>query len=116
MNLPEIGKLNHRVTFQTISTVVNEGSGFTNKVKSEFETWGRIEAVGAQIFWETSQINSTITHRIFVRAVKGRTYPSDFKNVVWAVSEGVKYKIMRVTDVNAAHRFTMLEACADGVK
>lgn len=115
MNEPLCGDLNRRVTFRFVQTKPNSNSGFTNTVSNEFTVWGRVEAVGAQIFWETSQINSTVTHRIFVRAVKGKTYPCDFKNVVWAVCENSRYKVMRVNDLNGEHRFTLLEVCAEGV-
>lgn len=115
MSFPEIGALNRRITFKAVKTVKNESSGFSNTVTSEFTVWGRVEAVGAQIFWNSSQIDCGITHRIFVRADKGRTYPQDFKNVRTATCDGVVYKIVRVTDVAGAKRFTVLDVRADTV-
>lgn len=116
MNNLMCGDLNKRVTFETVKTVANKASGFNNQVTDSFTVWGRVEATGTQVFWNTSQIGPGVTNRIFVRAVKGKTYPCDFKNVQWASCEGVKYKILRVMDVNGEHRFTLLECCADGVK
>lgn len=115
MNFPEIGALNRRITLQRIETVVKPDAQFANRVQTEFTVWGRIESVGSLIFWQTSQINSGITHRIFIRSVKGKTDAFAFKNISWASSEGLRYKIKRVFDLNASQRFTVLEVEADGV-
>lgn len=115
VSLPEIGALNRRITFKAVKTVKNEQSGFTNRVESEFTVWGRVEAVGAQIYWNSSQIDGGITHRIFVRSDRSRTIPQDFSNVRTASCDGVTYKVVRVTDVAGANRFTMLEVRAEYV-
>ncbi|WP_237178848.1 hypothetical protein, partial [Parasutterella muris] len=55
------------------------------------------------------QTEESITHRIFVRYVKGKTRPQDLPRLIEIECEGVWYRAKRVTDCNSAGRFTLFE-------
>lgn len=112
---PLSGDMNSRITFEFRKSVPNTKSGFDEVTTNTFTVWGRIEPVGFQVFWGSAQIEQTVTHRIFVRAIPGKTYPQDLTKLVKVSSEGLKYRVRRVQDVNSAHRFTLLEVQAEGV-
>ena len=112
---PLSGDMNSRITFEFRKSVPNTKSGFDEVTTNTFTVWGRIEPVGFQVFWSSAQIEQTVTHRIFVRAIPGKTYPQDLTKLVKVSSEGLKYRVRRVQDVNSAHRFTLLEVQAEGV-
>lgn len=116
MNEPLSGDLNRRVTFEFRKSVPNNQHGFDSVTVKTFTVWGRIEAVGYQIYWDSAQLEESVTHRVFVRAVKGKTWPRDLEKVIKVVSEGIRYRVRRVSDVNGAHRFTLLEVQAEGVQ
>jgi hypothetical protein len=83
-------------------------------VTDSYQTWAKIEAVGSMIFWESSQTERAVTHRIFVRAVPGKTYPEDLFGVYAVKGDGLTYKVRRVAAANGGHRFTVLDVEARG--
>lgn len=112
---PLSGDLNQRITFELIRHVADKNLGFSPKTKASFTIWGRIEPVGGVVYWGSVQVESSVTHRIFVRAITGKTRPQDLPKVVEITCEGMRYVSKRITDINGAHRFTLIEAELKGV-
>lgn len=115
MNLPLPGELKQRVTFELLRHVPDIKLGFSPETKASFTIWGRIEPVGGVVYWGSVQVESSVTHRIFVRAITGKTRPQDLPKVVEITCEGMRYVSKRITDINGAHRFTLIEAELKGV-
>lgn len=114
MNNPEIGALNKRVSFELQQSVPNTMSGFDTVAAQTFEVWGRIEPVGAQIYWGTVQVGDGVTHRVYVRCIKGKTRPQDLTRLVDITCEGIRYRVMRVTDIAGEGRFTVIDVTSEG--
>ena len=115
MNLPNVGDLRHRVTFELRKSVPNDQAGFSNVTTCTFTVWGNIEPVGAQIFWNTSQIEATVTHRVFTRYIEGKTRPQDLTKLIRIVCNGLKYRVQRVSDIAGKDRFTVIDVQQEGV-
>ncbi len=143
MNLPNVGDLRHRVTFELRKSVPNDQAGFSNVTTSSFTVWGDIQPVGAQIFWNTSQIETTVTHRVFTRYIEGKTRPQDLTRLsqieetvthrvftryiegktrpqdltrlIRIVCNGLKYRVRRVSDISGKDRFTVIDVQQEGV-
>lgn len=80
------------------------------------QVWCKFEPVGAQLFFETAQLSDSVTHRIWVRYVKGLTDVVTItnKNIVLLIDD-VYYKVKRATDLDN-HSYTMLELTAQYVE
>ena len=109
MNRPEIGKLNRRVKIFHTMSVPDGRLGFSKASVREDVVWGRLEPVGACIYFGSKQIESGVTHRVIVRSMPGRTGPRDFKGVTELMIEGVIYRLRRVADLGGLDRFTVLD-------
>ena len=109
MNRPEIGKLNRRVKIFHTMSVPDERLGFSKTAVQEDELWGKLEPVGAGIYFGSKQIESGVTHRVIVRSMPGRTGPRDFKGVTELMVDGVLYRLRRVSDLGGLRRFTVLD-------
>lgn len=116
MNNPTVGALNKRVRFDFRKSVPNKDAGFSNQTVESFEVWGRVEDVGYQVFWDSSQIDQVVTHRIFVRRITGKTRPQDLTKLVLVSCEGLRYRVRRSMDIGGQERFTVIEAQLEGVK
>lgn len=71
--------------------------------------WGKLEPVGAGIYFGSKQIESGVTHRVIVRSIAGRTGSRDFKGVTELMVEGVIYRLRRVSDLGGLGRFTVID-------
>lgn len=110
MKLPEIGELDRRVTAYSVSHAGRSGTSALDRRSSElFSLWGKLEVVGGVSYWESVNLESAVTHRIYVRYIPGKTRPQDLKHLVELKIGSVWYRARRVTDVNAEHRFTAIE-------
>lgn len=115
MKRPEIGKLNRRVTIRVVSHVPDQSAGFSQSVDRSVTVWGSLEVVGAGIYFGTKQIESTVTHRVTVRSVPGRTRPQDLTTASTLTIDGIEYLIRRVADLGGAERFTVIDCEEKGV-
>ena len=109
MRLPDIGELNRRVR---LISVTHDPTGDAKLVENRqilMETWAKCEIIGGSAYWDSVNVDEARTHRFYVRYVKGRTAPIDLRRLTQLECEGAVYAVRRVTDVNGAHRFTMLE-------
>jgi hypothetical protein len=109
MNLPQIGELNRRVKIFFTVHLPDDRLGFSKATAHEDEVWGKIEPVGATIYWGAKQVDSGVTHRITVRRIDGRTRPQDFAGVVELEVDGIRYRVQRVADLGGVNRFTVLD-------
>lgn len=109
MNLPQVGELNRRVKIWLTVHLPDERLGFTQAAVREDEVWGKLEPVGAALYWGAKQVESGVTHRITVRRITGRTRPQDFAGVVELEVDGIRYRVQRVADLGGLNRFTVLD-------
>lgn len=109
MNLPSIGELNRRVTLFTQTHTPDANMGFQPEVQEMMTVWGKLEVVGSGIYWGSKQIDEAVTHRIWVRRIRGATEPKLLRAVTEAVVDGMRYRVKRVEDANGAHRFTVMD-------
>lgn len=109
MILPNIGELNRRVRLVSVSHDPDDTTGLTETRQLLCECWAKCEIVGGSAYWQSVNVEETNTHRFYVRYVHHRTLPIDLRRCTELECEGVTYAVRRVTDVNGAHRFTMLE-------
>lgn len=109
MNLPQVGELNRRVKVFFTVHLPDERLGFMKATAREDEVWGKLEPVGATIYWGAKQVDSGVTHRITVRRIEGRTRPQDFAGVVELEVDGIRYRVQRAADLGGLNRFTVLD-------
>lgn len=112
VNVPSAGALSCRVQIWHVEQEPN--SLDFDPDDSELErtligsVWGELTPVSAQIFCETAQTETTITHRLKFRLWPGHT---DIKTLtdsrIQLVAEGMRFKVRRGTPVNKA--FVMYE-------
>lgn len=108
MKLPAVGEMNRRVTLHLVETIP-VGESRINHQETSVTTWGKIDVIGGSTYWESVSLEETVTHRVWVRYVQGRTRPQDLRHLTEVEVEGIRYRVRRTTDVNGVHRFTMLE-------
>lgn len=109
MKLPLSGELNRRIRLLSV-TQKPIGESALEDVHEEIATvWAKREVVGGQNYWQSVNLEETVTHRFYVRWVKSLTRPVDWAKIVEIECEEIRYRVRRVTDVNDAHLFTMLE-------
>ena len=117
MLLPLIGELNRRVSGYGIEHSGGAVSAsLTKKGEKLFELWGKIEPVGGVAYYESVNLEQTVTHRVWLRFVPGQSDPVSLAHLTEVEAEGVWYRVKRVTDVNGAHRFMCCECELLGAK
>lgn len=103
MDFPHIGELNRLVQVRRRTDAPIGDIEVDPSFPESVDRWAKIEPVGSAIYAGSVQIDATVTHRIIVRALAGVT---DYHEVVHGVTV---YRVRRVTDLNNARRFTVLE-------
>lgn len=109
MDFPEIGDLSRRVKILVREHIPNRQLGFSPETVCKDEVWGKLEVVGSGMYFGTKQVESTVTHRVYVRRYDGRTRPQDLYGVTELEIDGVRYRVQRVADVAGACRFTVMD-------
>ena len=109
MNLPEVGELSRRVRLWSVSHAPSGDSDLGESRDLIAETWAKLEIVGGSQYWDSVNVDETLTHRFWLRYLPGRTRPLDLAKLAEVECEGIFYRVKRCTDANAAHRFTLLE-------
>lgn len=71
--------------------------------------WAKIEAVGGMYFMQGLQQNQLVTHRIWIRWIRGKTDEHSLSHGVIVKCDGIVYEIIRVMDADNTRRFTVLE-------
>ena len=109
MILPNVGELNRRADFYKVQTRAIGGGKHETTEKPFWSCWAKVEVIGGVVYWDNVQTSEAVTHRIYIRYVVGKTRPQDLGNQIEIVIDGCRYRSKRVTDVNSAGRFTLLE-------
>lgn len=110
------GTLRHVVSirrWESLQDGVNLKEDYVELIK----TRASIDAVGALTFWfGKSQISdSSVTHRIVFRAVKGRSRVEDLTGRVAIFHNALRYKILRCYDYDGTGRYTVAECALETV-
>lgn len=109
MRLPASGDLRRRVTIRYWQDSPNVAFGLTPVFTEDYTCWAKIEPVGGSIYWGSKQTGDTVTHRVIVRYVAGKTDPDSITGEYVIESEGTRYRVRRVSDINDARRFVAVE-------
>lgn len=109
MNLPKIGSLRHRVKILVASDIPADDNGSEKEFRIRDEVWGALDVVGSGIFWGSMQVEEAVTHRIYLRAIEGRTRPQDLTGVTFFVVDGLSYRARRIADIGGKDRFTVID-------
>ena len=115
MNLPAIGDLRHRVKILINTDIPTDDNGSAKEYHIKDEVWGALDVVGSGIFWGSMQVEETVTHRIYLRSIPGRTRPQDLTGVTYFVVNGMRYRARRTADIGGKDRFTVIDCEQLGV-
>lgn len=109
LTIPLAGELTRRITlFKRVDLPSAElGAYSSDTVIGSF--WAKIEPVGGMYFMQGLQQNQTITHRVWLRWIKGKTDEHSLTHGVMLKCQGIVYEIIRVMDADNTRRFTVLE-------
>lgn len=109
MREPSAGELNRRVTIRYWQDSPNNAFGLTPVFSDDYSCWAKVEPVGGALFWGAKQTGEAVTHRVIVRYVAGKTDPQSITGEHVIESEGTRYRVRRVSDINDARRFVAVE-------
>lgn len=101
---PGAGELNRRVNIRRRVDVPALDSGLDQTFPESMPRWAKIEPAGSAVYAGSVQIDDTVTHRITVRYLDG------LSNAHEIVHGDRVYRVKRITDMNGARRFTVIEA------
>ncbi len=104
MPLPTIGELNRLVTIRRWQDMPNAAFGVDQTFDAGVSLWAKVEPVAGVIYYGTKQTGENVTHRFTIR------YRTDISAEHVIEYAGNRYRIQRVSDLNGAHRFTVMEA------
>ncbi|MGN0896356.1 MAG: head-tail adaptor protein [Succinivibrio sp.] len=109
---PLSGELNKRISIYSRADIPEDDYSFYEDDTLIQTCWAKIENVGGAIYYGSLNTNSAVTHRVWVRAIKGKTDSCSI-----SVSSIIKYKdryfkTVRVTDLEGI--FTVIECCEVG--
>lgn len=109
MTLPRAGELNRRILIRRWEDVPAGVADLEATYSEEWPCWAKIVPVGSLIYQGSVQTGETVTHRITVRCVKGKTDPVSLSRQR-VISCGMhQYLVRRVTDLEGAGLFTQIE-------
>ena len=109
MILPTVGELNERATLYRVESVPNGDWETNNERHLIAVVWAKVEVIGGSRYLDSINTESAVTHRVYVRYVKGFSSPLDLQQLTEIDIDGFTYRAKRITDVNNAHRFTLIE-------
>lgn len=107
-HMPGPGELNQRLRLREWSDIPNASNGLDQSESAGRKLWGKMECVGAQMFWGSMQTGEGITHRAYVWRVPG-TEPEAFTGRHVIEHAGFRYRVMRSIDVNGERVMTAVE-------
>lgn len=109
MREPTAGELNRRIVAHIVGHAACGASALRKDTEVLFRAWAKVEVIGGASYFESVNLEETISHRFIVRYVPQLTRPQDMSRVTEIECEGLFYRVRRVTDMNGAHRFTAIE-------
>lgn len=75
--------------------------------------WAKLEPVGALTYWfGQKQLETGVTHRITIRRTEALR-PEKLTGRVCVEIDGIRYAILRSSDLEGAKRFTVLDVCLE---
>lgn len=104
MNRPQIGKLNRRVVLEKRSDLPSGSFGMAEQRTGRIECWAAVAPVSGSAWQDGRQTGTEVTHRFFIR------YRADVTVDHEITCNGCRYRVQRVTDLDDARRFTVIEA------
>jgi hypothetical protein len=109
MILPLPGEMNKRCRILRVRQLPKDASDKENEQELLFEGWCKVEVIGGSVYWDNIQTEDAVTHRLYVRSIRGITRPQDLPRLIEIQCNGLRYRSKRITDCNGAGRFTLLE-------
>lgn len=109
MKEPDAGRLNQRCSIFEVKHAPVKASAIEKQRKLLMSVYCCLEVMGGQLYWDNVGTADEVTHRIFIRQVKGKTEPICFPHITEIDLNGATYRVRRVTDVNARGVFTLFE-------
>ena len=108
--LTDPGVLNRRATILSW-TSVQDGVTLKEVYEPIATVWSKLEPVGALTYWfGQQQLETGVTHRITIRRTSA-IRPETLTGRVCIEIEGVRYQILRTSDLEGAKRFTVIDVC-----
>lgn len=108
MNGPQLGEFDRRVLVREWQDVPTPGAGISQSFDNVQRAWGRLEPVGAALFYGTAQVEAGVTHRF----ATWRTSKLNERTVTGAhvvESEGMRYRVRRATAMDQERMFLLLD-------
>ena len=78
--------------------------------------WAKPEVMSASMFFGSAQVDEVITHRFWLRSVKGATDVMSLNGRTKLAYNGGIYRIKRVSDFQERHVWTIVDAELLGAK
>jgi len=103
MDEPKPGELRERITIKTWLETANAQASLDQTFNSPVSVWAKVEPVGAAIYHGTQQTGKAITHRFYIRYIKGITQDNVIEH------SGQRYRIRRVSDMHHRQKYSVIE-------
>lgn len=110
MTLPRAGDLNRRILIRRWEDVPAGDADLEAVFSEDWLCWAKIVPVGSLIYQGSIQTGETVTHRITVRCVPGKTDPASLSRQRVIVHGRQRWLVRRATDLEGAGLFTQIEA------
>ena len=111
VNVPWAGELQNRVEIWRVEQISELNfNPDVSEMNREFieAVWGELTPVSAQVFFESAQTETAITHRLKLRLWPGHTDIVTLTDPhIELVTDGMRFKVRRGTPINKA--FAMYE-------
>ena len=98
----DIGRLKHRITFQIYTHEKNEYGEVEDQWEDVKTVWAEIKPVSGQQFFAAKQINSEITHNVYIR------YRNDLKPSMRIRFKGRTFEILYIMNVNEGNQLMQI--------
>lgn len=114
---PAAGDLTRRIAIRLRTDIPSSDMGVESQFSELRPRWAKIEPVGTAVHAAGMQTGHKVTHRVWIRSVKGVTDAHEVVHVAhtpgdaeYSVVEGSPiYRVKRNADLNGGRRFTLLE-------
>lgn len=109
MKEPLSGEMRQRCTLYRVQHTPSADARHAKAMTPIWQCWCKLEVIGGSVYWDNQQTEDAISHRIIIRQCKGNTRPQDLPRLVEVECDGIRYRVKRVTALNAGRWFTLLE-------
>ncbi|WDH24104.1 head-tail adaptor protein [Pseudomonas chlororaphis] len=103
MREPSAGELNRRITIRLRTDIPASDLGVVPVFTDEKKRWARIEPVGTAVYDNGLQVDRKLTDRIAFHYLAGMSEAHE------VLHGQTIYRVRRVSDMNGARRWTILE-------